>query len=394
MTDPARKLLDDAVKLLEGVSITAFFYNRRKDIVSRYAALPAEPPVSTNTVERYGYVPAPAPASQATTCDVGRVAKVARLLAGRGLRQFAKSIGIDPSRCYEIESTGIADAQEWRIIADALEARRQETLVKPAEPPAGSEGEQRLSASEFERTIMADFSNTMPAPSPAPEAVSEELDFLPSLQVNALLHALEENANDIKAKLLRLSVALSDERRVTPSGEVERVKDLEEQVNHWRVKATCYGNIVHGCSPELEKAGFPVDSFAPDGAVGGIARAVKALTAELAALKSRAESLAKSAEAVSCAFEDIYTDRPDAEAAINALQLEVVRYRDADPPLSAGESKPERLCGKSGCPNPASGQPVRGSLVYETCDAHRAEIEALVEAEWNGHRSPAPTNEQ
>lgn len=57
-----------------------------------------------------------------------------------------------------------------------------------------------------------------------------------------------------------------------------------EQIHHWRTKAECYGNIVHGCSPALEKAGFPVDGEQRDGAVGGVRRAVEALAARLAAV--------------------------------------------------------------------------------------------------------------
>lgn len=58
------------------------------------------------------------------------------------------------------------------------------------------------------------------------------------------------------------------------------VKGLQEDVNHWHVKAEAYGGIVFNCSPALEAAGHPVDASGPDGAVGGIRRAVGALVAE------------------------------------------------------------------------------------------------------------------
>jgi len=43
---------------------------------------------------------------------------------------------------------------------------------------------------------------------------------------------------------------------------------------HWRVKAGCYGDMVHGISPVLAAAGFPVEECAKDGNVGAIPRAV------------------------------------------------------------------------------------------------------------------------
>jgi hypothetical protein len=60
----------------------------------------------------------------------------------------------------------------------------------------------------------------------------------------------------------------------------------EEEVNHWKIKAKCYGNIVHGCSPALAAAGFPVESSQPDGAVGGIRRAVEAMAKEKQELRA------------------------------------------------------------------------------------------------------------
>lgn len=72
----------------------------------------------------------------------------------------------------------------------------------------------------------------------------------------------------------------------SPCGECQK---LREEVEHWRTKATCYGNIVHGCTPALEKAGFPVETFAKDGAVGSIKRALEAMGADLEAAKARWE---------------------------------------------------------------------------------------------------------
>lgn len=60
----------------------------------------------------------------------------------------------------------------------------------------------------------------------------------------------------------------------------QQVAELTESVQHWKIKAECYGNIVHGCSPVLASAGHPVDKTQKDGAIGGIRRAVEALTAE------------------------------------------------------------------------------------------------------------------
>ena len=66
--------------------------------------------------------------------------------------------------------------------------------------------------------------------------------------------------------------------------EVERLKD---ELEHWRSKAQCYGAIVHGCSPALEAAGYPVNDGAnTGGAVAGVKVAVEALKAERDALRA------------------------------------------------------------------------------------------------------------
>ncbi len=72
-----------------------------------------------------------------------------------------------------------------------------------------------------------------------------------------------------------------------------RIGELEADVEHWKRKATCYGNIVHACSPALAAAGYPVDATGEDGAVGGIAKAVETLTAELDAARKVLDKLPK-----------------------------------------------------------------------------------------------------
>ena len=66
-------------------------------------------------------------------------------------------------------------------------------------------------------------------------------------------------------------------------------KELREEVEHWRVKAECYGNIVHGCTPTLEEAGYPVDR----NKMGGIALSVKALATERDKLREDNKRLEK-----------------------------------------------------------------------------------------------------
>ena len=67
-------------------------------------------------------------------------------------------------------------------------------------------------------------------------------------------------------------------------------REAEAEIDHWRVKARCYGDIVHGCSPALAAAGFLVDATQNDGAVGGIARSVNALASALASERAARES--------------------------------------------------------------------------------------------------------
>jgi hypothetical protein len=76
----------------------------------------------------------------------------------------------------------------------------------------------------------------------------------------------------------------------------DEVMDLIEQCEHWRVKAQCYGDMVHGVSPALAAAGFPVEEYAKDGNVGAIARAVAKMRDALAALKAKYERLLAAAK--------------------------------------------------------------------------------------------------
>lgn len=52
-------------------------------------------------------------------------------------------------------------------------------------------------------------------------------------------------------------------------------------VSYMYDKAKCYGDMVHGCSPALAAAGFPVDENNPHGRIEAIANAVKKMAAAL-----------------------------------------------------------------------------------------------------------------
>ena len=56
---------------------------------------------------------------------------------------------------------------------------------------------------------------------------------------------------------------------------------LTHDLNQARTKAKCYGDIVHGCQPALEKAGYPVDASQSGGAVKGIREAVESMSNDL-----------------------------------------------------------------------------------------------------------------
>ncbi len=94
--------------------------------------------------------------------------------------------------------------------------------------------------------------------------------------------------NDKQGEIARLAVKVAqlqaDNARLTEELQLSK-KGESDQVNHWRIKAQCYGNIVRGCTPALEASGFPVDCTRADGAVGGIARAVLAMHAAMTQLR-------------------------------------------------------------------------------------------------------------
>lgn len=70
----------------------------------------------------------------------------------------------------------------------------------------------------------------------------------------------------------------------------------DAEVAKWHEKAKCYGDMVHGCSPALERAGHPVDASLPGGAVRGIRAAVEALVAERDAARAEVERLREQRE--------------------------------------------------------------------------------------------------
>jgi len=94
----------------------------------------------------------------------------------------------------------------------------------------------------------------------------------------------------VKGEIERLSAALKKMlgRAETAEAEIER---LRAEVEHWRVKAECYGGMVHGITPVLAKAGFPVEEFAKDGNLGAIPRAVSRMAAEVERLKAALKEL-------------------------------------------------------------------------------------------------------
>jgi hypothetical protein len=100
-------------------------------------------------------------------------------------------------------------------------------------------------------------------------------------------------------------------------------QDLAEArnvIDHWKTKATCYGNIVFGCSPVLEAAGFPVDRSMPGGAVRGVAEACKKLADDRDGLR---EQLAEARRQVVSAPQEAK------EAAISKTPMYDKLYREA-----------------------------------------------------------------
>lgn len=79
---------------------------------------------------------------------------------------------------------------------------------------------------------------------------------------------------------------------------IERIRHDAETIEHWRVKAMCYGDMVRGCTPALEAAGFPVDASQEDGAVGGVRRAVEAMAERIAEMEAQKQSAIKAGRAM------------------------------------------------------------------------------------------------
>lgn len=97
-------------------------------------------------------------------------------------------------------------------------------------------------------------------------------------------------------------------------------------VNHWYTKAKCYGDMVHGAAIPLEKSGHPICSAGPDGAVGGIRRAIESLVSDRDALRAENEQRKKACEsgaAILIECRDEITKR-DAENA--TLQADVAYW--------------------------------------------------------------------
>jgi chromosome segregation ATPase len=76
---------------------------------------------------------------------------------------------------------------------------------------------------------------------------------------------------------LRTALQWANEER----DRLQRERDeARAEVDHWRVKAEAYGNMVFGCGPVLEAAGHPIDCSLPGGKVKGVRIAVEALVLE------------------------------------------------------------------------------------------------------------------
>ena len=86
--------------------------------------------------------------------------------------------------------------------------------------------------------------------------------------------------SDARTEIERLKAEVDRLKALVGYEVSEEIKDLREQVNHWKTKAEYYGNMVHGCGPALEAAGFPVDSYQSGGWRRGVKRAVEALAAD------------------------------------------------------------------------------------------------------------------
>lgn len=60
----------------------------------------------------------------------GQLAKIARLLLGRGLREFAEEIGLRPDSLANLERYGRASSTEWLIVVGALQRLQEERRIE------------------------------------------------------------------------------------------------------------------------------------------------------------------------------------------------------------------------------------------------------------------------
>jgi hypothetical protein len=107
---------------------------------------------------------------------------------------------------------------------------------------------------------------------------------------------------------------------------IGEIAELRFQLNKYRAKAAAYGGMVRGCNPALERAGHPVEDRGPDGAVGGIARAVEALVREREEARAEVTKL-------TAALESSRSVQPATETAAAAANDPV---REGEPVASEG----------------------------------------------------------
>lgn len=188
---------------------------------------------------------------------------------------------------------------------------------------------------------------------PAPPAAHEQI------ALTTIDDAFREAA-DVEAE-----VPITAGLRADLAASQSRVKELEEQIVHWQVKAKCYGDIVHGCSPALEAAGFPVDAHRSDGAVGGIKRSVEALVA-----KFEADLNAKGAE-----IERLKSQQSSEEAV--AVRDSPIDALESD--LAAAREENGRYI-KLRDASVAMGSWVSASLSDESCSSYRQARENFIDA--------------
>jgi DNA repair exonuclease SbcCD ATPase subunit len=86
-----------------------------------------------------------------------------------------------------------------------------------------------------------------------------------------------------------------------------QLAEARDEIDHWKVKAECYGNMVHNVSPVLAEAGYPVDNSLPDGAVGGVAKAVEKLRDKLAEARALLRLVESNFQAWNQGYSDVKT---------------------------------------------------------------------------------------